>query len=67
MSLKVLEAAKIMDVSPQFIRFGLQQGRLPIGTAVQSSEFRWVYDIREHLVKQYMGEEAYNEAIKKIK
>lgn len=65
MSLSVVEAAKIMDVSPQFIRLGLQQGRLPIGTAVQSSENRWVYDVRKHLVREYMGAEAFDAAIKK--
>lgn len=65
MSLSVIEAAKIMGVSPQFIRLGLQQERLPIGVAIQSSEHRWVYDVREHLVKQYMGEEAYNRAVSK--
>lgn len=65
MSLSVIEAAKIMGVSPQFIRLGLQQERLPIGVAIQSSENRWVYDVREHLVKQYMGEDAYTRAVRK--
>lgn len=61
--MRVLDAAKILGVSAQFIRLGLQQERLPIGTAVKSSDNRWVYDIQEHLLKQYMGEEAYNKAI----
>lgn len=63
MALTVIEAAKIMNVSPQFIRLGLQQGRLPIGTAVKSSENRWVYDVREHLVRDYMGHDAYDRAV----
>ena len=29
------EAAVILNVSPQFIRIAMQQGKLPIGTAVQ--------------------------------
>ena len=66
-SISVIEAAKIMDVSPQFIRLGLQQQRLPIGTAVKSSENRWVYDVREHLLKAYIGEEEYNKAVEAIK
>lgn len=64
MSLSVTEAAKLMDVSPQFIRLGLQQGRLPIGTAVRSSENRWVYDVRKHLVRDYMGHDAFERAIR---
>lgn len=30
------EAAVILNVSPQFIRIAMQQGKLPIGTAVQA-------------------------------
>lgn len=63
--MKVLDAAKILGVSAQFIRLGLQQERLPIGTAVKSSDNRWVYDVQEHLLKLYMGEEAYNKAVQK--
>ena len=33
-----------MGVSPQFIRVGLQTGRLPFGTAVKMSS-RWTYYI----------------------
>lgn len=31
------EAAAILNVSPQFVRVAMQQGKLPIGTAVQMS------------------------------
>ena len=61
--LTVIEASKILGVSPQFIRLGLQQERLPIGTAVKSSDNRLVYDVRKHLVKAYMGEEAFKKAV----
>ena len=38
------EAAVILNVSPQFIRIAMQQGKLPIGTAVQMSSI-WTYHI----------------------
>lgn len=36
------EAAAILNVSPQFVRVAMQQGKLPIGTAVQMSSI-WTY------------------------
>lgn len=63
MSLTVLETAELLGVSAQFIRLGLQQQRLPIGTAVKSSDNRWVYDIRKHLVKQYAGSESLKDMV----
>jgi hypothetical protein len=38
------EAAAILNVSPQFVRVAMQQGKLPIGTAVQMSSI-WTYHI----------------------
>ena len=52
--IKVSEAAAILNVSEQFIRIGLQTGKLPIGSAVKMSS-RWTYHISEHLLDQYMG------------
>ena len=43
--LSVEEAAKLMDVSPQFIRIGLQRGVFPWGYAVQVSGRRYSYFI----------------------
>ena len=43
--LSVIEAAKLMGVSDQFIRIGLQQEKLPFGYAVQTSKNRWTYYI----------------------
>lgn len=40
----VKEAAAVLGVSEQFIRIGLQTGRLPIGYAVKMSS-RWTYYI----------------------
>ena len=38
-------AAELMNVGEQFIRVGLQQGKLPFGYAVRMSEKRWTYYI----------------------
>ena len=50
----VSQAAQILNVSEQFIRIGLQTGKLPIGSAVKMSS-RWTYHISEHLLDQYTG------------
>lgn len=48
------EAAAILNVSPQFVRVAMQQGKLPIGTAVQMSSI-WTYHISEKLLADYSG------------
>lgn len=48
------EAAEILNVSPQFVRIAMQQGKLPIGTAVQMSSV-WTYHISEKLLADYSG------------
>lgn len=53
--MNVLDAAKRLNVSPQFIRIGLQQKRLPFGTAVKMSS-RWSYHISEKLLDEYLNE-----------
>lgn len=50
----VSQAADLLNVSQQFIRVGLQNGTLPIGSAVKMSS-RWTYHISEHLLDQYTG------------
>jgi len=50
----VKEAAEILGVSQQFVRIGLQQGTLPIGTAVKMSS-RWTYHISPKLLEEYAG------------
>ncbi|HLS53930.1 MAG TPA: hypothetical protein VK031_08150 [Tissierellaceae bacterium] len=55
-NISVKEAAEILGVSEQFIRIGLQRGKLPIGTAVKMSS-RWTYHISPKLLKEYIGEE----------
>lgn len=47
----VNEAARLMQVSPQFIRTGLQRGQLPIGYAVKNKSKWWYYISRAKLEK----------------
>lgn len=54
------EAAKILDKSPQFIRVAMQQGRLPIGTAVKMSSI-WTYHISAKLLAEYSGKDIEHE------
>lgn len=42
--MSVGETARLMNVSEQFIRVGLQQGKLPFGHAVKISS-KWTYFI----------------------
>lgn len=50
----VIEAAKILHVSDQFVRIGLQRNALPIGTALKMSS-KWTYQISAALLAQYSG------------
>ena len=60
------EAAEIIGSSPQFVRIGLQQGRLPFGTAVKMTS-NWVYHISLKLLKEYIGKERVEEFMKGVK
>lgn len=51
----VIECAKLLGMSPQFVRIGLQRGVLPFGTAIKMSS-RWTYHISEAKVYEYLGE-----------
>ena len=51
--ISVADAAKLMGVSKQFIRLGLQRGTLPIGTAVKMRE--WVYYISRPMLEAFTG------------
>ena len=48
-------AARILGKSENFIRFGLQQGRLPFGSAVKTAKDRWSYHISPLLLANYSG------------
>lgn len=52
-NISVKEAAEIMGKSQQFIRIGLQEGILPIGTAVKLSSI-WTYHISPKLFYEYI-------------
>lgn len=48
-------AAKVIGKSEDFIRWGLQQGRLPFGSAVKTGKERWSYHISPKLLADYSG------------
>lgn len=52
--MKVVECAKLLNKSPQFIRIGLQKGILPFGYAIKMSSV-WSYHISEAKVYEYLG------------
>lgn len=52
--MKVKECAELLGVSEQFVRLGLQRGRLPFGHAVKLSS-RWTYHISRFQVYEYLG------------
>lgn len=54
MKISVQKAAKLMGVSPQFIRIGLQRGLLPIGSAVKFNK-HWSYYISPAKFEQFTG------------
>ena len=53
---KVAEAARLMGVSQQFVRVGLQTKILPFGCAVQISAKKYTYFISRAKLMQYIGE-----------
>lgn len=50
----IKEASKLMHKSQQFIRVGLQTGKLPFGSAVKVKN-RWNYIIYPDMFYQYIG------------
>lgn len=52
--IKPTDAAKVMGCSPQFIRIGLQQGKLRIGEAIKMSSM-WTYNISPALLAARQG------------
>ncbi len=51
--IKVTDAAKIMGVTPMFLRLGLRQKCFPFGTAVKMNR-RWAYYIHGGKFTEYM-------------
>ena len=63
MRITIIEAAKILDASPDFVRLAMQQGRLPIGSAAKMST-RWTYHISPKLLAEYSGADVESELAK---
>ena len=55
-SLTVSEAARVMGKSNQFIRLGLQTGKLPFGVAIKTST-KYSYYINPDQFWEYVGGE----------
>lgn len=53
----VSQTAELMNVSEQFIRIGLQIGRLPFGFGVKMSNI-WTYYISPEKFTEYTGIEV---------
>lgn len=63
--IKVTEAAKLLHISDQFVRVAMQQGVLPIGTALKMSS-RWTYQISPKKLADYIGADIEKE-LKRIR
>lgn len=50
--ISVRQAAKIMDISEQALRIGIQQGVFPWAYGVRTSEKRWVYIINADKLRE---------------
>lgn len=50
--ISISEAAKLLNVSPLFLRMGLRQGKFPFGVAVLMK--RWTYYINDQKLNQYL-------------
>lgn len=58
MKLHPKDAAKITNKSVGFVMASLQKGVCPFGYAVEMPGGRYSYFISEHLLRQYVGDEA---------
>ena len=54
-NMTIAEASRLMGVSRQFVRVGLQKGILPFGYAVQVSAERFTYFISRQKFAEYTG------------
>lgn len=54
-NMTVEEASKLMGVSRQYVRVGLQKGILPFGYAVKISEGRFTYFISRQKFLEHTG------------
>ena len=54
-NMTIEEASRLMGVSQQFVRAGLQKGILPFGYAVQVSARRFTYFISKQKFLEHTG------------
>lgn len=59
-NIPVTEAAKMLGVSPMFIRIALREGKAPFGFAVRMTGEQYTYHISPKKLKEYLGEENYD-------
>lgn len=55
-------AAMMLDKSDQFVRVALQSGTAPFGFA-SKTKTKWSYHISPKRLKEYVGEEVYNQFV----
>ncbi len=55
MNITIKEAAKLMGVSPQFIRVQMQRNLLPIGCVKKNAQGKYRYYISPKLFEDYTG------------
>lgn len=58
--ISVKDAARCMGKSSQFIRIGLQRGKLPFGSAVPTTDTRWDYYINPFRFREYVGADQFD-------
>lgn len=63
--IKIEEAARMLGVTPQFVRIGLQRGALTFGTAFKTHDKsnKYSYIIYPEKLKECAGEERYREVM----
>ena len=53
--ISVVEAARLMGVTPMFLRIGLREGKFPFGTAVRMPGGRLSYYINVTRLEHYLA------------
>lgn len=51
----IKKAAELLNCSEQFLRVALQQGKIPIGTAVKMSKRNYTYYINPNQFYEFIG------------
>lgn len=51
----IKRAAELLGLSQLSVRYGIEKGLLPIGTAIKTSEKRTLFHVSPYLLSQYIG------------